>query len=300
MSKLPAPFQFGNVQIRTAGTPEDPWFVAADVCAGCLLRNTSQAAKYLAPEDKGLRIIDTPGGPQEMLCVNESGLYDLALKSRKPEAKRFRKWVTSEVIPSIRKSGSYTVEPSVHAIPQTYAEALVVAAQQALEAEAFKKTAQTLAVLYEERGEELAGREEEIQVLAPKAEFYDHLIDSPDTFPMEEAVRLAGLPFGPIITNQKLREMNVLGSLGDRYNMPRQRYITDLKYFVVKETRPRNPDGSPLTHNSGKAVVNKQHRVTHRGIKWLIETFDGKPHPDWQPPTLPARGKRLPASEKIA
>jgi prophage antirepressor-like protein len=289
MTETPIPFQFENFTIRAVGTPEEPWFVAADVCAACLVRNVSDSTKDLNPSDKVIGIVDTLGGPQNMLCVNESGLYDLVLKSRKPEAKRFRRWITSEVLPTIRKTGTFTVlaaEP-VHAIPQTYGEALLEAGRKAVEAEIFRKTAIETARVAESRGEALKEKTAEVRLLAPKAEFYDHLIDSAETFPMEEAVRLAGLPFGPIIANQKLREMDVLGSLGTRYNMPRQHYITKLKYFVVKEKRPLQKGGSPIVHNSGEPVVNKQHRVTHRGIVWLIKTFNGKPHPDWKPSGAP-------------
>jgi prophage antirepressor-like protein len=100
-------FQFESFEVRFVGTADDPWWVAADVCA-VLEINISQTRR-LDDDEKGLRSVQTLGGNQEMLCINESGLYSLILGSRKPQAKRFKKWVTGEVIPSIRKTGSYSL-----------------------------------------------------------------------------------------------------------------------------------------------------------------------------------------------
>ncbi|WP_205411699.1 BRO-N domain-containing protein [Sphingomonas carotinifaciens] len=85
----------------------EPWFILADVCAELGIGNVSQAATRIDDDERGIITNDTPSGPQTMLIVNESGLYSLILTSRKPEAKRFKKWVTSEVLPSIRRTGSY-------------------------------------------------------------------------------------------------------------------------------------------------------------------------------------------------
>ncbi len=81
--------------------------MAADVCAALSIANSRDAVTRLDEDEKGVATIDTLGGRQEMATVNESGLYSLILGSRKPEAKRFKKWVTSEVLPAIRKTGSY-------------------------------------------------------------------------------------------------------------------------------------------------------------------------------------------------
>ena len=86
----------------------------------------------LDADEKGIVIVDTLGGPQKMLCVNESGLYAITISSRKPEAKRFRKWITSEVLPALRKTGSFTVAPEPLEIPQPKGEA--IAARRAQDA----------------------------------------------------------------------------------------------------------------------------------------------------------------------
>lgn len=85
----------------------EPWFVAKDVCNALELDNISMSTSKLDEDEKGINIIYTLGGAQSMLTINESGLYHLVILSRKPEAKKFRKWVTSEVLPTIRKTGEY-------------------------------------------------------------------------------------------------------------------------------------------------------------------------------------------------
>lgn len=98
---------FGDV--RVVMKDGVPWFVAADVCRVLELGNPSQALSRLDDDEKGITTIDTPGGEQSMLIVNESGLYALVFTSRKENAKKFRKWVTSEVLPRIRKTGGYSI-----------------------------------------------------------------------------------------------------------------------------------------------------------------------------------------------
>jgi len=126
---------FQNQPTRIAGSPENPLFIAADVCRILGLGNASQAingnaesgALGLDEDEKGVTNLDTLGGTQKVLVVTESGLYALIFKSRKPEAKVFRKWVTSEVLPAIRKTGAYQ-QPGVSALDQF--EAMIKAARE--------------------------------------------------------------------------------------------------------------------------------------------------------------------------
>ena len=94
-------------QVRVVDVNGEPWFVAKDVCECLELTNTSQTLSYLDDDEKGITTNDTPGGAQEMSIVSEAGLYSLILRSRKPEAKAFKRWITHEVLPSIRKTGGY-------------------------------------------------------------------------------------------------------------------------------------------------------------------------------------------------
>lgn len=100
-------FDFISHTLRVVMRDGEPWFVAADVCAALAIGDTSQACGRLDDDEKGTYSIRTPGGDQQMTVINESGLYSLILGSRKPESKKFKKWVTSEVLPAIRKTGRY-------------------------------------------------------------------------------------------------------------------------------------------------------------------------------------------------
>ncbi len=98
---------FGTVRTLTDARNGEIWFVAKDVCATLGIANSRDALSKLDGDEKGGAFADTPGGKQLVNVVNESGLYFLIIRSNKPEAKKFRKWVTSEIIPAIRKTGAY-------------------------------------------------------------------------------------------------------------------------------------------------------------------------------------------------
>ena len=102
------PFDFEGRPVRVVTDVQgEPWFVAADVAQSLDYRMASDMTRSLDHDEKGTQIVRTPSGDQEMLVINESGLYSAILKSRKPEAKRFKRWVTREVLPAIRKTGRY-------------------------------------------------------------------------------------------------------------------------------------------------------------------------------------------------
>lgn len=101
------PFKFETREVRTMLVDDQPWFVAADVAASLQYGVPSAMTRHLDDDEKGVSIVHTLGGDQEMLVINESGLYSAILRSRKAEAKRFKKWVTAEVLPAIRKHGRY-------------------------------------------------------------------------------------------------------------------------------------------------------------------------------------------------
>jgi len=102
-------FEFVTQSVRVLMIDGEPWFVAVDVCAALHINNNRMALARLDEDEKGVSVMDTPGGPQKMSIINESGLYALILTSRKPEAKKFKKWVTSEVLRTLRKRGHYTM-----------------------------------------------------------------------------------------------------------------------------------------------------------------------------------------------
>lgn len=101
------PFSFEHYAVRAITIDTQPWFVASDVAEALQYSEASAMTRHLDDDEKGLSIVQTPGGDQEMLVINESGLYSAILRSRKASAKRFKKWVTAEVLPAIRKTGRY-------------------------------------------------------------------------------------------------------------------------------------------------------------------------------------------------
>lgn len=101
------PFRFEAKEVRTLLIDDQPWFVASDVALALMYSEAKDMTRNLDEDEKGRQTVPTPGGAQEMLVINESGLYSAILRSRKAEAKRFKKWVTSEVLPAIRKHGRY-------------------------------------------------------------------------------------------------------------------------------------------------------------------------------------------------
>ncbi len=102
-----AVFSFNGNEVRTQIINNEPWFVAKDVCDILALGNPRSSVALLDEDERGVHSMDTPSGKQEMSIISESGLYSLILRSRKPEAKTFKRWVTGEVLPSIRKHGGY-------------------------------------------------------------------------------------------------------------------------------------------------------------------------------------------------
>lgn len=147
-------FKFDDFQVRTiSGQDGEPWFVAADVAQALTISRTDDAVSRLDDDEKGTDTIRTLGGDQQMTVINESGLYSLILTSRKPEAKRFKKWVTSEVLPAIRKTGSYAAQA-----PKSPGHALLLMAQQFVELEEEQKR----------QAEQVASMSESVAVLEAK------------------------------------------------------------------------------------------------------------------------------------
>ena len=145
--------------MRTIIRDGEPWFVAADVCRALELGDTHKAVERLDDDEKGRSSIPTLGGAQELLMVNEPGLYALVLGSRKPEARAFKRWITHEVIPTIRKHGGYLTPPTIEQLLDN--PDLIVEMALKLKAEREKTTA----------------LERELLVAKPKAEYFDDLVD---------------------------------------------------------------------------------------------------------------------------
>ncbi|MGI5144834.1 BRO family protein [Plantactinospora sp. CA-294935] len=206
-------FQFPATgqQIRTLLRNGEPWFVAADVCTALDINNSRQAVSYLDEDEKGVTTNDTPGGQQQVSVVSEPGLYSLILRSRKPQAKEFKRWVTHEVLPAIRKTGRYE-GASQFAIPQTYSEALRLAATQA---------------------EEIEAQRARLAVAEPKAEYVDGFVN-----PDEDAsiIRVFAGQLG--VGEKALREWMVARKLiyrretEARWSSSQQRLVQDYQWLA--------------------------------------------------------------------
>lgn len=199
-------FVHAGQTVRTLIVNGEPGFIAADLLARLDLGRSSVA--LLDDDEKGVHAVDTRGGQQSMSYVTESGMYSLILRSRKPEAKAFKRWITHEVLPSLRKTGTFTA-PAAHQLPQSFADAL----------------------------RQLADTCEQLEVLAPKAEAYDALIDADGLYSMQAAAKALG--YGPNILYRDLRRLGILQG----NNLPYQRYM---HHFDVKLGSYKNRAGETV------------------------------------------------------
>ena len=243
-------FKYENNDVRTVEMNGEPWFVLKDVCA-VLGMDTSQLKKVadrLEDDEKGRTQITTPGGMQESWVINESGLYNVILRSDKPEAKPFRKWVTSEVLPSIRKTGGYIAGQESMSDSELMAKALLVAKRQ-IDA----KTAQ-------------------IEEMTPKAVFADAVAASKTSILIGELAKILRQNGVEDMGQQRLFEwMRNNGFLIRRKatdrNMPTQRAI-EQGLMEVKETT--------ICHSDGHTSISKTPKVTGKGQVYFVNRLAGK------------------------
>ena len=164
MNKLTI-FNYEGNTVRTVMKDGNPWWVLKDVCSVLEIGNSRDVMARLDSDEKGVDIIDTPGGKQEVSIINESGLYSVILVSRKPEAKKFKRWVTHEVLPSIRRHGLYATDELL-ANPDFLIQAL-----QELKAERAKNVELTTTISIQEQ---------QIAEMKPKASYYDVVLNCKD------------------------------------------------------------------------------------------------------------------------
>lgn len=168
--------EFGN--IRTMECDGAPWFVGKDVAAVLGYKDATKAARErVDAEDRGVAKIDTPSGQQEMTIINESGLYALVLGSKLPTAKKFKRWVTSEVIPSIRKHGGY-INGQENMTPEELMASALLMAQK------------TLA----DRDARISMLTVENQIMLPKAEYFDQLVERNTLLNFRETAKALDVP----------------------------------------------------------------------------------------------------------
>lgn len=215
-------FNYEGLTVRTFEDNGEPWFVVQDVADAMGYAASSNAARLIAhvPEEwKGVKPIHTPGGIQNMLALSEPGLFFFLNRSDKPAALPMQKWVAGEVLPSIRKTGHYSMRPELQ-----IANALVLATKM------------------------LEDNQRLIAEMKPKADFFDTVTDSKDAVDIGTVAKVLNLGVGRTRLFEFLRNESVLMA----NNQPYQKYI-DCGYFRVIESTYSKPDGS--THVNMKTVV---------------------------------------------
>lgn len=245
--------EFGAV--RTLGTSEKPLFCAADVCAALGYANGRKAVADHCDEDDVTKrdTTDNLGRTQQTTFVNESGLYSLIMGSKLETARKFKRWVTSDVLPTIRRTGGYQ-------IPQTYPEALALAAEQAkqieLQAEQLQETRQQLSVVSEINEQ----NERKLTEQAPKVMFAEAVATSEQSVLVKDVAAILtqnGRTIGQNRLFKLLRERGYLGRTGDYYNQPTQRAM-EMGLFELKKTTIQKPDGTVLVTTTPKVTGKGQ------------------------------------------
>ena len=250
--------EFGT--IRTVTVDNEPWFVGKDVCEAFGDTNHRRSLATLDEDEKGVSQMTTPGGSQNMTIINESGLYTLlfnmqpqkakgvsqneqAINDRIAKLKRFKHWVTHEVLPSIRKTGGYIAGQETMSDSELMAKALLVAQRQIEE------------------------RNKLIDTMRPKALFADAVSASHTSILIGDLAKMLkqnGVEMGQKRLFTYLRDHDYLMKHGASYNMPTQRSM-EMGLFEIKESTVNNPDGS--------VRINRTTKVTGKGQQYFINKF---------------------------
>lgn len=223
--------EFG--QIRTITKDNEHWFCLADVCKALELTNSRIVAERLEEDER--RKLDLPR-QGETWFITESGLYAVILRSDKPNAKKFRKWVTSEVLPSIRKNGGYIANQENLTPEQIVANALIVA--------------QNI----------ISQKDKQIEEMKPKADFFDCVADSKTAFSMNDVAKVLDKGIGRNKLFEFLRRQGIL----DRYNVPYQRYVDNGWFRVIEQKYMK--DGQP--------IITTKTLVYQKGIDGIRRRLD--------------------------
>lgn len=251
-------FDFKGAPLRTlTDKAGEPWFVAKDVC-DILGTDTRDLHKILESDE--ITNVDSihiaQNGGKAPLIISEPGLYRLVMKSRKPEAKEFQRWVTHEVLPQIRKTGGYIPTSESDSDEDIMARAVLVA----------QKT-------IERKNQQLQAKDTQIKMLEPKARFADAVAASDGTCLVGELAKMLrqnGMGIGQNRLFRLLQADGYLGKSGSNRNVPTQRAM-DLGLFRIKETT--------VTHADGHTTVSRTPKVTGKGQRYFIDRYWGRAQP---------------------
>ena len=240
--------EFGSV--RTTDIDGVPYFVGKDIAVILGYKNPQEAIRtHIDEADKGVSEILTPGGTQKVPVINESGLYSLILSSKMPKAREFKHWVTSEILPSIRKHGAYMTDEALH--------------RAITEPDFLIKLATELKQEQEKRRQ----LESKIEQDRPKIVFADAVEVAKTSILVGDLAKILkqnGLNIGQNRLFERLRNEGYLIKGGERKNMPTQAAM-EMKLFEVKESTVSNPDGT--------IRITKTTKVTGKGQQYFINRY---------------------------
>lgn len=233
--------QFGTIRAMR-GEDGEPMFIAGDVAKILGYGDATHMTRRLENDEKGLHSVETPGGTQMANVITEPGLYSAILGSRVPEAKAFKRWVTHEVLPALRRDDGYMVARD-ETPEQTMARAVLLAQQT------------------------IDRQKSRIAELEPKALFADAVAASDGTCLVGELAKMMrqnGVEVGQNRLFAMLREDGYLGNVGQNRNVPTQRAM-DMGLFRIKETA--------VTHSDGHVTINRTPKVTGKGQIYFVKRY---------------------------
>lgn len=242
-------------QIRTIQQNGEPWFVGKDVAKILGYERADNAIRnHVDDEDKLMHQISASGQNREMYIINESGLYSLILSSKMPKAKEFKRWVTSEVIPAIRKTGGY-----------------IAGSENMTDAEIMAKAVLVAQSTIQQRDQRIKELESDVAAAKPKVLFADAVSASDSTILIGDLAKILkqnGHPIGQKRLFNWMREQGYLiKRQGADYNSPTQRAM-EMGLFKIKETA--------ISHSDGHVSVSKTTKVTGKGQQYFINKFCGE------------------------
>ncbi len=249
--------QFGELR-ALKGSDGEPWFVAKDVCEILGIGNSRQALSRLDDDEKGVILNDTPGGRQNVSIVNEAGFYSLVLSSRKPEAREFKRWVTHEVLPSIRRSGGYIATDGSESNEDLLARAVLVANEAIQRKDVQLKEQQRQ--LYE-KDTTIIEQGAKIDELAPKAGMYDTVINVKGTMTITDAARYLS-QYDPHMNRKRLFALLRADGLICRVGKaPTKKGIETGRFVQIMSTRRDGKSNEPYA------------RMTQKGFDWCVTAY---------------------------
>lgn len=240
--------EFG--EIRTITINNEPWFVGKDITNILGYQNGSRDInRHVDEDDRGSTEMVSPSGVQKTTIINESGLYSLILSSKLPTAKKFKHWVTSEVLPTIRKHGAYMTDEKAFDVLHN---------------------AGGLADLLQQAAEQLKQKDVQIERMKPKALFADAVASSKNSIligELSKIIKANGYDIGQRRLFSWMRDNGYLMKSGEAYNQPTQKSM-DLGLMEIKKSTINNPDGSIRTTTTTK--------ITGKGQVYFVNKFCGK------------------------